>query len=237
MNPGELPKISQAVYRRLRSITGDLKLLRQPLRTRHIPQRPITKPQYLVELPDTDWGDLRDIDGLRSHVRSITVPDETLLQIHYELAGRIWNLGESLQKWVQAKNGGSGCGFNVFSAQVTVEVQICRDLTNRNKHTSDNNSSGTNPALSSVNFDFERNGEKDFYYNGATKRSIIYVALPTPIPFWVDVVNETTEAVVGRALQIYSKAFDHWLCIIRKVGILDQNDREAQSLKKQLLMT
>jgi len=237
MNPGELPKISQAVYRRLRSITNDLKILCQPLKTRHIPQRPITKPQYLVELPDTDWEDLRDIDGLRGHIRSITVPEERLLLKHYDLAGRIWHLGESIQKWVWAKHGGKGRGFNVFSIQVPVDVQICQDLTNRDKHSADNNSSGKSPTLSGVHFNFERSGEKDFYYNGATKRSIIYVAHPTPIPYWIDVVHDTTEAVVGRALEIYSKAFDHWLCIIRKVGVLDQNDREALSLKKQLLMT
>jgi hypothetical protein len=173
----------------------------------------------------------REVTGLRINSRQMSFPVETISDRVASLAGSVWHLKDRLNHYAKATEPKADSEAWANSDR---NLQICGDIGNHKKHGHNTNHSGLNPRLvPEIFFDTSRSGLVEFYYDGATKHRELLVSNLVPIPFRVDIADGTS-AVIGDAASVIRAGFDHWLPLIRQLGILAGTGRDDIALRKVL---
>lgn len=189
---------------------------------------PPGEPRFYVQF---DAQPRMKAQGLKARMPSLTIPHERINDQVFEFAKSVWQLKDRLKLWVTALELSVDIEKEAHSC---IELLITADLANWKKHGGNRNRSGLNPRLAEVRFDTSKSGIVELYYDGASKEKELMVSVPEPISYCVDVLNDNGCKVLGGAIEIISAAFAHWLPIIRKIGVLDGGNREAEYLNNVL---
>jgi hypothetical protein len=213
----------------LRNILHNLcELLRPINRFYTSPDRPVGGPRHFVCF---DSAPHQEITGLRRSILQMSFPVETISDRVALLASSVWHLKDRLNHY--AKSTKAAADSDVW-ANSNRTLQICGDIGNHKKHGHNQNRSGLNPELvPEISFDTSRSGLLEFYYDGATKQRELLVSNPVPIPYRVDVADGSG-TVIGDATNIIRTGFDHWLPVIRSLGILAGTGRDDVALRDVL---
>jgi hypothetical protein len=223
--------IGSEIRAELRSILRQQDDLRRPLESfGEVLDRNAGEPRYYVLF---DQNPRLVINGVRfGGSKLLNLPDERILDRALEYAKSVWQLKDRLKLWVKA---------NALPIDVEAEGRkspdlcICADLANWKKHGENKyKRSGVDPRVNLVTFDTSQNGGLEIYYDGATKRQELLVTIPSPIPYWVEVVGNGGQVKLGKAVEIIDRGFADWLPAINSMGGLTGNDRENEYLRKRL---
>jgi hypothetical protein len=230
--PPTIDQVLTEIRAELRSIIRQRDELGNPLDAfGEVVDSPLGEPRFYVLF---DGKPRKKVRGLKARMPSITMPDERISDQIFEFAKSVWQLKDRLKLWVTAH----GLAIDIEAeARKCLNLLITADLANWKKHGENKNRSGLSPRLAEVRFDTSKNGVVELYYDGASKEKELLVSVPKPIPYYVDVVADDGRNVVGNAVEIISAAFEHWLSVIRKIGILNGADRETEHLNRMLFPT
>ena len=222
-------RIATEIRGELRSIVGQYRHLRTPLhRFETDLNRPSDAPQHYVMF---SMSRRRKIQGVRTRVPYLELPDEKICDAVFQFAESVWHLKDRLRRYGKA----TGRPVNVERlASESRALLVCADLANLKKHGANENRSGLNPRLGLVRFDTSKSGTVEFWYNGAAKQKELIVSNRTPISFNVNIVTNEGSVPVGDAVTIIHDAFGEWLAVIHELGLLEGADRETVYLKNQL---
>ena len=159
-----------------------------------------------------------------------TAPDERICDRILEFAKAVWHLKDRLYQYAKATQQ----PLNVDEvAKRSTSLLISADLANKKKHGRNENRSQLDPHLGLVSFDTSKNGPVEIYYDGAMKEKELIVSNPIPISYSVNVLDQA-DAVLGDAREIINAGFNDWLPVIRQLGVLSGEDREACALRSIL---
>jgi hypothetical protein len=221
-------KIASEIRVELRSILRQLDDLRKPIRKfDKLPHSRPGQPSYYVHFGGHSH---RIINGGR-RFSSLGLPDERITDAVLSLAMSVWHLKDRLHQWKKA----SALKEDVEGyAKTCMELLVCADLANWKKHGCSGTKSGCNPRLGVVHFDTSRSGVTGLFYNGANKTKELLVTNPVPIPFEIPVLKGNEEETLGTAAVLIAKAFEHWKPLIKRIGVLDSQDRESMALRTQM---
>jgi len=219
-------KIGGEIKTELRNILHNLCQLLRPIdRFYTSPDRPVGVPRHFVSFDTTPH---REVTGLRTNVVQMRFPVETISDRVALLAASAWHLKDRLNHY--AKSTRSAVDSDAW-ANGNRNLQICGDLGNQKKHGHNQNASGLNPRLlAEIVFDTSRSGLLEFYYNGATKQRELLVTNPVPIPYRVEVADGAG-TIIGNAADIIKAGFDHWLPLIKQLGVLAGGGRDDEALR------
>ncbi len=213
----------------LRSIVRNSCELRRPIdRFRTSPDRPVGVPRHFVLFDSMPRG---EVIGLRINCLQVHFPVEAISERAALLAASVWHLKDRLNHFAKATR--AAVDTNAW-ANGSRDLQICEDIGNHKKHGHNQNFSGLRPQLApTVAFDTSQSGLLENYYNGAIKHWVLLVTNPIPIPYRVD-VSEGAGAVIGNAADTIHAGFEHWLPLIKQLGVLDGGGREEAALRDVL---
>lgn len=222
-------RIAGEIARELRHILNVLcELLRPINRFDESPQRPVGVPRYFVSF---DTKPHQDVTGLKRKIRQLSFPVEAISEQAALLAASVWHLKDRLHHYAKATKSPAD---STAWANSSRDLLICGDIGNLKKHGHSPNWSGVNPRIvPEIIFDTSRNGLLELHYNGATKHAELLVTEPVPIPYRVDIAD-ATGAVIGDAGTIIQAGFNHWLPLIRELGVLDGDGAEETALRNVL---
>lgn len=179
-----------------------------------------------------DLHERKIIHGLKMNsVVSLKLPDEAIRDRILEFAKAVWHLKDRLHAF--AKSTKQAVDMDAI-ANGSNSLLIVADLANKKKHGQSGKRSQFNPCLDGVVFDTSNSGPVEFFYDGALKEKELIVTNPVPIAFSVSVLNQDNNNVLGDARDIINKAFFDWLPVIKKLGILKQDDPETRALRSIL---
>lgn len=221
-------KIAAEVRTELRSIIRQTDDLRRPLSRFEVHRRRrIGEPRFYVSF---DVNARRDINGLKTFYPSITLPDERIEDAVTNLAKSVWHLKDRLRQYAKAI--GSKEDVEAW-ANGSQSLLVSADLANYKKHGESRNRSKINPRIEGVRFDTSQSGLAELWYEGATKEKDLLVTLRKPIPYTVD-IHIDGGVVLGDAVSLLSSAFQHWLPLIERLGVVANDNRESVSLRERL---
>lgn len=227
-------EIGEKLRAALRSIVRDWRALRNPLPVDAISPRPGSGAQSF------------QVRGAESH--------EDLLERAIKLAGRVWQLKDGLIKWLAARpsfrivvtdantgsvfvgTGGEGAERTIEeTAKLSLWLLLCADLYNTHKHYDNCNRSGYQPFLNGVHFDTSKAGGMGIRFDGATKTGEMTVANATPIPVRIEVASRNHPVSFGDAIVVIGRAFQHWVPLVRQMGLLVPPDRADVAILDDLI--
>lgn len=220
----------------LRSILRQICDLHRPIeRFERDPSRSSNEPQFYVMF---NMRPRRKIIGLKIQSKSISHPDERILDAVLELAKSVWHLKDRIVKWLQVCNLMECGGLSKKSIETWVggnlNLRIAADLANEKKHGENRIRSKLRPSVPLVEFDTSQHGVLEIFYDGAIKEQELLVSNPLPLPFSVPVVSLVTNERIGDAAQILEDAFRSWLPLIRQIGVLVGIDPETIRLRQEI---
>jgi hypothetical protein len=228
--------IASEIRVELRSILRQLHDLRAPIRRfeRDL-RRGTADPQYYVMF---DMHPRLSITGLRLRTKMMSLPDERIIDAVLEVAKSVWHLKDRLQQWVRvcsplARHGMDRDGIESWAKQST-NLLVCSDLANEKKHGRNENRSGKRPIVAQVEFDTSKSGTIEYYCDGAIGTKELIVENPVPIAFRVPVTSQVDNAIIGEAIEMIQRAFQHWMPLIQKLGLLDLSDPQTLALRSLL---
>jgi len=225
--------VAEKLRAALRSIIREWKTLRKPLPVEEVPN-PIPK------------------GGQRYRVRGAQSYEEIQERI-IRFAGRVWQLKDGLISWLQTKpdmqlvfadantnstlvgTGGENAKPTIEeAAEFSLPLLLCADLYNTHKHYTDCNRSGYQPFLSGVQFDTSKAGTCGIQYDGARKTGDITVSRPDPVPIRAAILSRNTPVDFGDAVVNVTRAFNHWIPLVRQMELLSPNDRGDKAILDDL---
>lgn len=213
----------------LRSILRLREDLRRPIETFVEVANRVEQPRYCVVFPDSKM--IAPAKGLKKQSLALCLPDEAITDKAYEFAKAVWHLKDRLKAWARL----SGLSVDVEGeAEKSHHLLICSDLANRKKHGQSKNRSKIAPKIGVVCFDTSKSGVFELYYGGATKKKGLLVSTRSPITFTVQLLEKGAQSTSGDAIDIISRAFDEWLPIVRRLGVLSDTNPESEYLREIL---
>lgn len=177
-----------------------------------------------------------NIDGLRVRVKILDVPEDRTLARGYELAKAIWHLKD----WIKTCAPLFGHAPQEVEAHAAAlpEMLVCADLANFKKHGGPLKSPRCDwePRLGpEVVFDLSKSGLIEMYYDGARKRTALYVSESQPIPTYLPVlVNDGSACLRDDFGRIARNCVIHWNQLIQAWKLLDPQHPEALAISTDL---
>lgn len=244
-NSAAAAAIATEIRSEIRRIIRKWSGLQTPLQTFRQVERPEGGPSIQVCFRPSLRGDRPPepaAAGLCFRTNEIGLPDERIDDAFYDFAGSVWHLSARIHKWDRA----IGTPTEVVKRRIkkhvddSTELKICGDLITEKKHAAREERSGLKPWLYITHFDTSANGLVAFWYDGTVKEAVLLVSSMDPVPFRVDVYRGDDPSInrdapdaaakIGSAVDIISTGFQHWLPLIRDLGILESDDPESNAL-------
>lgn len=189
--------------------------------------RQIGQPRFYVVF---DLKPRKKIAGLQIQTKNFEFYDEPIINKTLEFASKVWHLKDKLSKYARYSNCPLDIDGHVNQHQA---LKIVSDLTNANKHGGNGNRSGISPVIDLVRFNTSKSGVIELYLDGATKEKELLVTFKTPIAYTVDLKSSSGASQID-AVQVIYEALICWLPCLRKLGVLDGDNREAKHLRETL---
>jgi len=226
----DIEEIAREIRVELRSILRQEQALKRPIEHfQELSNIPKDTPRYRVIF---DTSPLKAAKGLRIKIQKLRLPDENITENVLSFAKSIWHLKDRLKLWVSS---------NLLNVKIeniakkSTPLLVCSDLANRKKHGKLKNIR-TNfcPVLGdTVEFDTSKNGVLEFYYNGKMKEKELFVSIPEPIPWHIQILKKDGSVFSENAVEYISSAFIDWLPAIQKINVLG-DDPESNEIKISL---